>query len=151
MHKHFKSGFTIIEVTLVLAITGMLFVGIIAGSGLNIARQRYNDSVQNFAEFLRTVYSEVSYVQNPRDDIVNPNGYYCSAGHKLISGDPTKDTEEKKPSAIGRTECAIYGKLIVLGKQLEGDKGGQAGNVVHTFDIIGQVFDPGAHSSNDGI
>jgi len=54
-----KPGFTIIEVMLVLAITGLMLVGVIAGTYSSIATQRYNDSVRSFSEFLRQVYAEV--------------------------------------------------------------------------------------------
>lgn len=54
-----KSGFTIIEVMLVLAVTGLMLVGVIAGTYSSIATQRYNDSVRSFSEFLRQVYAEV--------------------------------------------------------------------------------------------
>ena len=63
MRKH-KRGFTITEVSLFLAITGLLFVGITAGMQNTIFQQRYNDSVQSFAEFLRSTYSQVSNVEN---------------------------------------------------------------------------------------
>ena len=51
-----KKGFTLIEVALFLAITGMLFIGIAAGVQNSIYQQKINDSVQGFAEFLRSVY-----------------------------------------------------------------------------------------------
>lgn len=54
-----KQGFTIIEVMLVLAITGLMLVGVIAGTYSSIATQRYNDSVRSFSEFLRQVFAEV--------------------------------------------------------------------------------------------
>ena len=59
-----KRGFTLIEVSLFLAITGLLFIGIAAGVQNSIFQQRINDSVQGFAEFLRSTYSEVTNVQN---------------------------------------------------------------------------------------
>ncbi len=62
--KKVRRGFTLIEVSLFLAITGVVFVGIAVGTQNSIFQQRYNDSVQNFAEFLRTVYSQVKNVQN---------------------------------------------------------------------------------------
>ena len=62
MHKRF--GFTLIEVTLFLAVTAVLFVGITVGTQGSIWQQRYYDSVQSFAEFLRTVYSQVSNPQS---------------------------------------------------------------------------------------
>ncbi len=54
-----KQGFTIIEVMLVLAITGLMLVGVIAGTYSSIASQRYNDSVRSFSEFLRQIFAEV--------------------------------------------------------------------------------------------
>lgn len=62
--KRRKEGFTIVEMALFLAITGLLFVGIIAGTYGAIRRQRYNDSVQSFANLWRDIYSEVSNTQN---------------------------------------------------------------------------------------
>ena len=59
----FRRGFTIIEVMLFLALTGLLLVGILGGLGGNIARQRYNDAVQDLANILRDQYSFVSDTQ----------------------------------------------------------------------------------------
>lgn len=69
MRKIFRRrpGFTLVEVSLFLAISGMLLIGIIVGTQSSIAAQRFNDSVQNFVEFLRTVYSEVENPQSPGD------------------------------------------------------------------------------------
>lgn len=63
--KH--KGFTLIEIALFLAITGVLFMGIIAGTGNSLYEQRFNDSVQSFAELLRSVYSQVSNPQSIGD------------------------------------------------------------------------------------
>lgn len=54
-----RQGFTVIEVMLVLGITGLMLAGILAGTYSSIATQRYNDSVRSFSEFLRTLYAEV--------------------------------------------------------------------------------------------
>ena len=54
-----KRGFTLIEVMIFLAITGLLLVGALGGTYTSIANQRYNDSVRGFAEFFRQLYSEV--------------------------------------------------------------------------------------------
>lgn len=59
-----RSGFTLIEVAIFLAITGALFVGVAVGTSNSVYQQRFTDSVQNFAEFLRSVYSEVSNPQS---------------------------------------------------------------------------------------
>ena len=62
--KKVHNGFTIIEVTLFLAITALLFLGVTFGVQSSVFRQRFNDSVQNFSEFLRNIYAETMNVQN---------------------------------------------------------------------------------------
>ena len=54
-----KLGFTLIEVSLFLAITGLLFLGVTLGVQNSIYQQRYNDAVQSFANFLGNIYDEV--------------------------------------------------------------------------------------------
>ena len=58
-----RKGFTIVEVVIVLAITGLIFVGAVAGIGSSLARQRFNDATQNLAQTLRTQYDQISRVQ----------------------------------------------------------------------------------------
>ncbi len=65
--KRSRRGFTLIEVSLFLAISGLLLVGVIAGTQSSIVSQRFKDSVQNYVEFLRSVYSEVNNPQSPAD------------------------------------------------------------------------------------
>ncbi|MBQ9017653.1 prepilin-type N-terminal cleavage/methylation domain-containing protein [Candidatus Saccharibacteria bacterium] len=62
MSKH--KGFTLVEVALFIALTGVLFAGIVLATNNSIAEQRFFDSTQSFAEFLRSVYSQVSNPQS---------------------------------------------------------------------------------------
>ncbi len=62
-----KSGFTLIEVTLFLALSSAMMLGIILATNLSVARQRYNDSVNNFADFLRGIYSKVIDVEHNQE------------------------------------------------------------------------------------
>lgn len=101
-----RRGFTLIEVALFLAVTGALFVGIIMGVQNSMYQQRYNDSVQNFAEFLRSIYSQVS---NPQNSI----------------GD-------------GRSNKAIYGKLVVFGETYDFNGGSSEGGI-YSYDVVGDV------------
>ncbi len=57
--KIVRSGFSLIEVMLVLGISGLMLVGLLAGTFSSISSQRYTDAVRTFAEFLRSVYNEV--------------------------------------------------------------------------------------------
>lgn len=128
-HKYSSSvaGFTIIEVSLVVAISFLLFVGVIGTTSVNISRQRYNDSVQSFADFLRRQYAEVISVENPRGAINNSEiGYLCTAN--------SNNTITTKGVA-GRTNCLIYGRLIVVGEN-------NNFNLVHVYDILGDYSQP---------
>lgn len=102
-----KLGFTMIEVALFLVITGALFVGIAVGTQNSIFQQRYNDAVQNFAEFLRTMYSQTMNVQ--------------SEGN-------------------GKTEMAIYGKLVSFGEteDLAGEPIENT-DAVYSYNVIGDI------------
>ena len=65
--KSRRKGFTIIEVSLVLAISGLLFIGLMAGTTSSVARQRYNDAVQTVTEHFRTFYTQVNNPQSTSD------------------------------------------------------------------------------------
>lgn len=74
-----KLGFTIIEVMLVLAISGLMLIGVLGGTFDSIQTQRYNDSLNGFAESLRKIYNEVL---NPRSSMAEGGG----ASNKAIYG-----------------------------------------------------------------
>lgn len=102
--KRARLGFTLIEVSLFLAVTTALFVGIAAATQNSIFQQRYNDSVQNFAEFLRSAYSQVSNVQNENTGRSGQAIY-----GKVITFDVDESTganQVKSYNLIGDTEQA---------------------------------------------
>lgn len=102
--KKVRRGFTLVEVALFLAITAAIFAGIAVGTQNSIFQQRYNDAVQNFAEFLRSVYSQVTNVQS---------------------------------EGTGRSDKAIYGKLVIFGEDSDN------GNNITTYNVIGDIGDIG--------
>ena len=60
-----RKGFTFVEISLFLAVTAALFIGIAASVQNSMFQQRYNDAVQNFYEFVKSIYSKVSNPQSP--------------------------------------------------------------------------------------
>lgn len=82
----YKKGFTLIEISLFLALSGLLIVGVIAGTNRSISHQRYNNSVDSFVDSLKGLYSQVTYTQN------------------------------SVATEAGRHGKAIYGKLITFGE-----------------------------------
>lgn len=94
-------GFTIIEVMLFLAITGLMMAGVIAGIGGNLNRQRYVDSTSSLFDFMQGQYNLVDNVRSNRSD-----NYRCnSAG----VGETTA------PSTRGTSTCSIVGRLVTSG------------------------------------
>ncbi|MBQ6396224.1 hypothetical protein IJH89_01405 [Candidatus Saccharibacteria bacterium] len=112
MNKRFLGGFTIIEVSLFLALSGMLMVGLIATSNRSIARQRYNDTVNDVADYFRGVYSDVMNVSSD-----------------LPLGQAT--------GGAGRSDQAVYGKLLLFGP--DNARAGSYSNIV-AYDIVGKAI-----------
>lgn len=99
-----RKGFTLIEVTLFLGLTGLLFVGIVAGTNNSIVQQRFFDSTQSFAEFLRSVYSQVSNpegVGTGRSELaiygkmISFGQHYDLAGRQMYADDAVPDDGQK--------------------------------------------------------
>lgn len=63
-NKKSKKGFTLLEVTLFMALSGLLVVGVIAGTSRSLARQRANNALESFTDYLRNLYTHVLYTQN---------------------------------------------------------------------------------------
>lgn len=117
-----KSGFTIIEVMLFLAISGLLVASLLAGAGVNINRQRYKDAVDSLESTFQTQYSDLSNVQNLRE------------------GNTTCGTTT---SAVprGQTNCVIYGKYLEIdGTSLYSTNVIGADNVDTSSNSIVQIF-----------
>lgn len=83
-------GFTIVEVMLVLAITGLMLAGLIGGTFSAIGHQRYNDAYRDLAEYFSRIYSEVL------------------APETFGSGNSSGDNGQ-----------AILGKILVFGRQYD--------------------------------
>lgn len=114
-----RKGFTLIEVTMFLVLTAALFVAVAVGTHNSIFQQRYNDSVQNFVEFLRGIYAQVSNVEN---------------------------------QGQGRSDKAIYGKLITFGEGYDlAEERIDGRNAIFTYDIIGNVGDIGTGDAKTAL
>ena len=132
-----RRGFTIIEVTLFIAISAALFVSLAAGSGLNVARQRYNSSVQSYTEFLRRLYSEVENVENDRSKVRGDRQGYCTVATAAVSGGLSQSANST--AANGRTNCAVYGRIAVFNER-RNNSDAPTDNI-YTYDIIGDIVD----------
>lgn len=138
-----KSGFTIIETTLVIAIATLFFMSVVVGIGSRIATGRYEAASTELTDYLRNTFLETLNVENSRSGVEGARKY-CTiySAVKEDSGSPkytvvgSDDNEEldlrnSPASAVspGRTDCAIYGKVIFFAKD----------GKLHVFDLVGNV------------
>ena len=93
-----QAGFTIVEISLFMAISGLLFLIAIAGTGNTIRSFRFTDSGRSLEAFAQKQYDDVINGLNNRSDQVS-----CSGG--VIT-----DT----PQTVGSSNCLLMGKLIVF-------------------------------------
>lgn len=98
-----KSGFTIIEVMLFLAITGALAVAILVGSGAAIGQQRYRDSVSSFKGVIQEQYGQVANVIS--SEASNP---VCVPSEETL----VFDVDSERPR--GTSECLILGRFALV-------------------------------------
>ena len=102
MGTNYKSGFTIIETMLFLAITGLMVVAILVNTGSTINIQRYRDSVISLKSFLQGQYSDVMNVRNEQP------------AAPLSCDNNAKITESGTTSPRGQADCVILGKYTTI-------------------------------------
>lgn len=95
------TGFTIIETMLFLAITGLMAVGILVGSGVTISQQRYRDSVNSLQTLLQDQYSAVRDVVNSRD-----TAWTCDSSG--VVAEATTSGGQLR----GTADCVLLGRLL---------------------------------------
>ena len=95
--KQRESGFTIIETSLVLAITGLVVALTLIGIGNALNQQRYTDAVNQAVDFFRGQYTQASSTVNNRPITDN-----CGLSGITTGPDVTR----------GATECILLGKIL---------------------------------------
>lgn len=101
MGTYRQTGFTVIEVMLFLAVTGLLAIGILVGSGISIGQQRYRDSVNSVKSYIQQQYNEVANVVNGRN-----KGWTCDSNGTV--------SEVPSGQARGTSDCVILGRYITV-------------------------------------
>lgn len=103
MSATYKFGFTIIETMLFLSVTGVLVVGVLAGTGSSINIQRYRDSVSTLKSVLEQQYADVSSVRNE----VRTDDVSCDT-NAVIS------TSTGTPLKRGQSDCTVLGRYVTI-------------------------------------
>lgn len=94
-----QAGFTIVEISLFMAITGLLFMIAIAGTSNAIRSFRFTDSSRSLEAFVQKQYDDIINGLNNRSNTVS-----CSGG--------TIDTSASQN--VGTSNCLLIGKLLVF-------------------------------------
>lgn len=111
-----KKGFTIIEVMIFLAITGLLLLTVLGGTYASIATQRYNDSVRDFAEFLRQTYAEVispESIGSVNDDFGGGNSDKYAIYGKVVVFGLNNQTTVYTATLVGNTHIPSGGQDFI--------------------------------------
>lgn len=105
-----RLGFTLIEVSLFLGITALLFMGVTIGTQNAINQQRHSDAVNGFTDFLKNVYAEVL---NPQSTGYG-NSKKALYGRLIVFGEKysiEKDDAGKLKQNEGKRDIYVYDVL----------------------------------------
>lgn len=95
-----EDGFTIIETTLFLAVSSLLILLIIGGTGVSLNMQRYRDAVETFKSLTQQQYADLANVQNGRD-----RNWTCDTNSAV--------TENGSDDQLrGQSDCFLVGKYM---------------------------------------
>lgn len=92
-------GFTIIEVILFLAITGVVMSAMLVGVGAGLNHQKYRDATNELMSYVQDQYNLVGNVNNSR-----------AQTDVCANGRVTKGTV--RGEGAGRSDCTIVGRLL---------------------------------------
>lgn len=126
MGMNTQRGFTIIEVTLFLALTGLLAMLLLGGWTTMINTQRYKDSIKTVQSFIQEQYNLVYNVENGRGSDLR-----CVAGTVTESG----GTGEQR----GQSDCVMMGRYLHV----------NGGTRIDVYAIIGD--EPANDTTNSDI
>lgn len=155
--KRFKKGFTLIEVTLFLAITVALFFPLIIGTSTSIARQRYQDSVNDTYSYLQSSYSEVENLINANKG--DESRKTCTIAASIADAESTRRTNsstglvsmDPDDLSFGRSNCAIYGKIFFFlpTDDTTYSDTGQTTHAIVSYDVLGDIYKYGNDLSEE--
>lgn len=109
-HHQKEKGFTIVEVVLFIAITGLLAATLLTGWTAMINTQRYKDSTRTFQSFLQQQYNLVYNVEN---------GHVQNLSCTLQGSNLVIDDTSPSGTPRGQSSCVVMGRYIQI---TNGDK-----------------------------
>lgn len=122
-------GFTIIEVTIFLGISGLLLLAMFFGTGTMAARQRFTDTTDSLQTFFQSQYDEVV------------NGVNVRTANKVCDDSSTE-------TAAGQSQCLLLGKLLTIRADSPDIL---ASYIISTKDVSSGISDAAAQLQNAGL
>ncbi len=114
MSSKYWRGFTIIELSLFMAITGLLVATLLTGWTVSVNTQGYRDSVRSFAVMLQSQYTAAVQTTNGREANLT-----CNSSATVVAATPG--------TPRGQSDCVIMGRYVSID-----------GNKMTTNSIIGK-------------
>lgn len=99
MGRQIQTGFTLVEIILVIAVSGLIMLGVMDGAYRQVNEQNYRDGFEAFKDFIAGQFEDIEAVKNNKD-----NGCDSALSAKR-----------------GMGECFYSGKLIHI-KAIAGDE-----------------------------
>jgi type II secretory pathway pseudopilin PulG len=129
-----QMGFTIVEVTLFVAISALMVSTLVFGVQRMIGRVRFNDSLNDLTAYIQQQYENVRDGVNPTSGtmqtFVSGNQVNC----QLVNG--TKESASDQFS--GKSDCFLYGKILHFPTSTNEEKS----KIVASY-LVGDKADPG--------
>ncbi len=104
MARFNTSGFTVIEVTLFLAVSGLLGIGVLASASAALNNQRYQDSVRTLYTQMQAEYSNALNIQNDRSG----SQLRCNLNGSVVDTSVSGGVAQSR----GTSDCTIAGRLV---------------------------------------
>lgn len=125
-HDGLEQGFTIIEISIFLAITGLMMAMAFAGTQALVNNTRFNDTTRSLESFVQNQFEEVRNGVNSRD-----GSETCTTGVVTDGGSSTPGTTDN---------CLLLGKVIYFAPDSA---------EVRSYFITGQAPDPDDLTGNN--
>ena len=159
--KKNRQGVTMIETSLFIALSAALVAGLMFGTSSIIKNQRFNDSAEDFAQFLRTAYNSVNNVSTQGSGNSNEAIYgkilffnenkitvYTIAGDAtMLTGDPLDALSAAKADFIKSNdngEVKYYGEPTVYTVQwqdvIQSTDGGNPRPIIITTSPVSNII-----------
>lgn len=127
-----ESGFTVVEISIFLAISALLLLVAFIGTGTTLSATRFTDSVRSLQSYFQEQYSSILNGVNERS-----GQEVCDAATGQVTSSPT-------PQEVGQSSCLLLGRLIQF----------QIGNAaLDTYYVVGTqpASIPPSHTSSESI